>query len=648
MPGTVPSPAETRSALARVLASPPFVRADRARRLLTHLVTRALDGHADDLKEYALAVDVFGRADYDPKVDSLVRVEMAKLRDLLAKYDEGLGASDPVRIELVRGSYVPRFHARSSAPGALGGSTGENEGEAAGVVGPVVQEGAVDAGLPVAAAARRATRTRTWSPPLLALGASVLFAAGGGLWWLATRPAAREAVSPPPLASLAVLPFQDLSPDGSQQVLADGLTEEVIGLLVEGGGLRVPSRTTVFRYRRQPVDVRDIGRDLGVSAVLEGSVRAGGDAVRVTAQVIDTASGFHVWSANFEHPLAPGRVVAQEAVARQIADVLHAPLLPVIRALSDPVPADANARQFYLRGMVAQNVGPDLRSAADFFRRAARLAPAYAQAWVALAETLVAMADWRVARPVDVLPEANDAATRAVTLGGGGARAHKALANVHALYGNDLAQAEAAYRRALDLDPTLVDARLWYARYVLRPQRRLDEAVEQLGRALGVDPGALATRIELARLHLLRGELDRADEELSRAFSSGAAAPAAEVVAGLVAEQRGDTAEMLRRFSRAAELQPSNPWTLGHYGYGLAKADRADEARRVLARIDAMRNPLAAVDTAVVRAALGDEAAALADLVSAREAGVRLPADDARFGTLRTTAEFRALVRGQR
>lgn len=628
MPGTVPTPTETRSALDRVLASAPFVRADRARRLLAHLVSRTLDGRGDELKEYGLAVDVFGRDDYDPKVDSLVRVEMAKLRELLAKYDDGDGAADPVRIELVRGSYVPRFHARAvTQPLPSAGATGT--------------DGA-------AAESSASGRARRWSPPMLLLAASVLVVVGGSLRWLATRVASRPPATPPPVASLAVLPFLDLSTGGSRQPLADGLTEELIGLLVEGGGLRVPARTTVFRYKSQAVDVRDVGRDLDVAAVLEGSIRAEGGSVRVTAQVIDTASGFHVWSASFDHPIEPDPVVAQRALAGVIDKSLHAPLLPVIRALSDPPPGNAEARQFYLRGMVAQNTSPALASAADLFRRAARLAPDYTQAWIALAETLVAMADWRISQPLDVLPEALDAAQRAVALGPGVARAHKALANVHALHTRDLARAEAAYRRALELDPTLVDARLWYARYVLRPQRRFDEAVDQLGRALGVDPGALAARIELARIYLLRGQLDRADGELARAFAVGDAAPAAHVVAGLVAEQRGDTAEMLRRFSRAVEIQPSNPWTLGHYGYGLAKAGRVADARAVLARIEALQNPLGAIDTAVVRAALGDEAGALADLERARGIGVRLPDDDPRVGALRARAEFRAMVREQR
>lgn len=285
--------------LARIAASPAFAHAPSQARMLRYVVEHSLAGQADRLKEYALGVEVFGRgADFDPRQDTIVRVQGGRLRHRLHDYYLGPGASDPVGIALPKGHYVPAFHWRETPA-------------------------------PVAASDATERPPRTPRPWLIAtLGlvalASLTFAA---TTWLRKDAPVAQPHSVPATArpSLAVLPFVDLSQARDQQYLADGLAEEILNQLAQVPALQLVGRTSSFSFRDKQNDLRDIGRMLGVGHLLEGSVRKDGDALRITAQLIRADDGTHLWSKTYARSMRDVFAM-QDEIARDVAKALSVKL----------------------------------------------------------------------------------------------------------------------------------------------------------------------------------------------------------------------------------------------------------------------------------------------------------------------------------
>lgn len=282
-----------------------------------------------------------------------------------------------------------------------------------------------------------------------------------------TAPAS-AAANPPaaPEASVAILPFTDLSEARDQDYFCDGLAEEILNALASISGMRVASRTSSFRFRDGSTDARDIGRALNVAAIMEGSVRKAGDHVRVTAQLIDAGNGYHLWSENFDRKLEDIFAI-QEEIARSVARALRVSLnTPEILDLGRNAPSNVRAYEFYLRGrqMQAMKSTVTWRSAPEMFRRAIELDPNYAQAHAGLADSLVDLLLWRLMRPEDVLDEALAAGKRALALAPELAEAHVARANTLSLAGEADA-ATTAFERAIALNGELYEAHYYFARH---------------------------------------------------------------------------------------------------------------------------------------------------------------------------------------
>ena len=286
---------------------------------------------------------------------------------------------------------------------------------------------------------------------------------GGGL--VATQAAAAD-VAAKPDASVAVLPFTDLSPEKDQDWFCDGLAEEIIDALTCVRHLRVASRTASFRYRDGSVDPREIGRQLRVGAILEGSVRRSGERLRITAQLIDAGNGYHLWSESYDRRIEDAFAIQIE-IARKVAGALRVSLTGDEAASRERyAPRNAQAHEFYLRGrqLVARVSHSTWQQAPAMFRRAIELDPEYAQAYAGLADALAQNLLWRFARAEDVLPEATRAAHRALELAPDLAEAHVALGHMRSLSG-DNDGATRSFERALELNPELFEAYYYYARH---------------------------------------------------------------------------------------------------------------------------------------------------------------------------------------
>lgn len=269
-------------------------------------------------------------------------------------------------------------------------------------------------------------------------------------------------------ASVAILPFADLSAGKDQDWFCDGLAEEIIDALCCVRGLRVASRTASFRFRDGSVDPREIGTQLRVGAILEGSVRKSGDQLRITAQLIDAATGFHLWSETFDRRLEDVFAIQTE-IARRVSAALRVSLAgdAAVR-IERYAPRNMRAHEFYLRGrqLVARIGVQEWRQSPAMFRRAIELDPEYAAAHAGLADVLAQLLLWRLAKAEDVLPEATRAALRALELAPELAEAHVALGHVRSLTG-DIDGAARSFERALELNPELFEAHYYFARHCL-------------------------------------------------------------------------------------------------------------------------------------------------------------------------------------
>ena len=283
-------------------------------------------------------------------------------------------------------------------------------------------------------------------------------ASGGGDTAVAGRTSA--------IASIAILPFADLSQAHDQDWFCDGLAEEIIDSLCCVRGLRVASRTASFRFRDGATDPREIGRQLTVDAILEGSVRKAGDQLKVSAQLIDAQTGFHLWSESYARRLEDVFAIQGE-IASNVAAALRLSIAgPGEGRSARYAPRNIDAYEFYLRGRQLGGQGGEhgWRHAPVLFRRAIELDPGYAQALAGLADSLSQQIQWRFLAAEPALTEAEAAAHRALELAPDLAEAHVALGNIRSLKGDD-AGARAAFQRAIALNPSLHEAHYYLGRH---------------------------------------------------------------------------------------------------------------------------------------------------------------------------------------
>ncbi|HJP97416.1 MAG TPA: tetratricopeptide repeat protein [Rhodanobacteraceae bacterium] len=406
-----------------------------------------------------------------------------------------------------------------------------------------------------------------------------------------TPPLAKEAGTAAPGASVAILPFADLSEAHDQGYFCDGLAEEILNVLASIRGLRVASRTSSFRFRDSDTDARDIGRVLNVAAIMEGSVRKAGDRVRVTAQLIDAGNGYHLWSENFDRKLADIFAI-QEEIARSVAGALRISM----KAIADLdicrcAPRDMRAYDFYLRGRQILNMqgSDEWTRAPGMFRRAIELDPGYAQAHAGLADSLAQLLIWRILKPEDVLDEALAAAKRALELAPGQAETHVAHANTLSLAGEDGAAVE-AFERAIELNPELYEAHYYFARHSYA-QGRFAEAVGEFETAHRTQPDefqalALAVNAAAAIDDPRRAEAlaPLALEAALAAIDLDPANARARYLAAGVQVRMGEQDAARRSLEEALRLQPTDFGVLYNAACNYAKMGDADRALDTLDR----------------------------------------------------------------
>jgi TolB-like protein/tetratricopeptide (TPR) repeat protein len=436
-----------------------------------------------------------------------------------------------------------------------------------------------------------------------AMGSPYAYGSELDSWWQ-SRPASRQA---PPVAgsvqSIAVLPFADLDRELATEVLADGLTEELINALAHVESLQVVARTSVFHFKSRPRDVREIAARLGVDVLLEGSVRCAGGRVRVTAQLVDGRSGCHLWSDRFDHQR--GDLLAlQENLAHAIAGTLRISLGD--RSASPPVQRGGSVEAYerYLEGRFhwMRRTPAGFLKAVECFERALKEDPQLAVAWAALAECYAMAQGFSTPPPQATIGRATSAAERALALDPGLAAAHVTLGFLRAVYAFDWAGAEGHFLCALKLAPDDAFAHLLYGGVVLAPTGRLTEADEHQSRAAALDPLSAVVVNATGMVRLMQRRYEEAAAAFRSALALDESYPWAHRGLGEVYLLQGQYRESLRAIARVE--MPA--FGAGFAGYCQAKLGQTETAELVLRRLEHLQQAPVSYQIAVLRLGLGD------------------------------------------
>ena len=306
--------------------------------------------------------------------------------------------------------------------------------------------------------------------------------------------------------SIAVLPFTNMSSDPENEFLADGITEEIINAMAQIENLRVAARTSAFSFRGKDLDLRIVGERLHVNTVLEGSVRRSGNRLRITAQLVNVANGFHLWSERYDRELQDIFAV-QDEIARTIAERLKVSLgthaqKPLVKVGTE----NLEAYQLYLKGRFHWNKrsAEGMRSAIEYLRQAIDKDPAYAVAYAALADAYNLASFLNVFAPNNVMPKAKAAASKALEIDKDLAEAHVSLGYANFTHDWDWSASQKHFEQALAMNPSYVRAQGFYALY-LSAIGRVDESVSMARSAIDLDPVSIAVSHVLAvQLYLAR------------------------------------------------------------------------------------------------------------------------------------------------
>jgi TolB-like protein len=518
---------------------------------LTFVAEQHLAGRDEDLKESVIAVEVLGRSpDHNPKQDSIVRTEAARLRARLSEYYLSEGKHDPLAIELPKGHYVP-------------------------VLRPVISAHSTNARPPEGRAKPRLRSVRIAAA--IACLAAGLVALG---WWRFHQNA--------PI-SIAVLPLRNVSPDPANDYFGDGLTGEIIRNLSIIEGLAVRSQTSAFAFKGKPQNVREAGKQLAADYILEGTVLRAGSHLRITAQLVRVRDDFPMWSGRFDRELTDVFAI-QDEISRGIVNSLRLKLGRGRRRYETSTEAYdlyLRASAFYSEQGVAsidKSIGP--------FEQVIAKDPAFAPAYARLAEAYA----WRSGRPMFDVPEEMTkmrlAAEKAIQLDPLSAEAYAALGVVYSRQAQWV-ESERCFRRALELQPNRALTRRHFSMSVLLPLGRIDEVLQQCRLAEASDPLPSYVHGFIAYMLISAHRFDEAATHCAKVLPADKAMGQC---LGRIRLGQGRIGEAIRFFT--ANPDPLDPG--GFLGHALARAGRRKEAEKLAA---GTTNPFT---QALIFAGLGD------------------------------------------
>ena len=363
-----------------------------------------------------------------------------------------------------------------------------------------------------------------------------------------------------PAPTVAVLPFVDMSPARDQEYFCDGMTEEIINVLTSVRGLKVVSRTSSFQYKGEAYDVREIGEKLGVQTVVEGSVRSAGNKLRITAQLIKVADGYHIWSQRYDREMTDvfeiQDEISQAIVANLKGKLVRAGQKPLVKKKT----ANIEAYNRYLKGrhFLNQRTRKSILHSIECFEEAACEDCDYVLPYSGLAEAyiLLGAGGYGEADPAAALHKAREAALKAIQGDESSAEAHLALALVYYRADWDWKSAEGEFRRAIELNDGYATGHHQYAMF-LAALKRLDEALAEIRKARELDPLSLVINTAVARILHFSRRFDEAIEQSRRTLELNPQFALGYFDIGLAYAQTGKLEESAAAFKKSSELSGS-------------------------------------------------------------------------------------------
>ena len=383
---------------------------------------------------------------------------------------------------------------------------------------------------------------------------------------------------------IAVLPFSSMSPDPNDEYFADGITEELISTISKVRGFRVIARTSAMHYKGQNKRVSEIAHELGVATVLEGSVRKAGERVRITAQLIDAPSEEHLWAEDYDRRVEDFFEIQKE-IATRIAGQLKVKLLQEEKeGIGKRGTASSSAYTQYLKGRFywSERTAEGLRKAKEYFEKAIKEDPSYAQAYSGLADTYSLLAFQSLLPSESAIAQAKAFAERAIQLDGTLAEAHTSLAYVLGESGaSSWEEAEREYRAALRFNPSYATGHLWYAIQLVW-QHRYEEAIEQSRQAEELDPLSPVISMALGQMLMYSRRYSEAVVHLERKAAGSPDSVPVHFVLGLAYHFSGQFVKAEEEERAALALAPEFQRALAALGSTLARLGRDMEAREIL------------------------------------------------------------------
>jgi eukaryotic-like serine/threonine-protein kinase len=452
-------------------------------------------------------------------------------------------------------------------------------------------------------------------------------------------------------ASIVVLPFTNTSSDAENEFFADGITEEIINALAQIDELRVAARTSAFSFKGKQIDLRAVGESLNVTTILEGSVRKSGNRLRITAQLINVADGYHIWSERYDRELQDIFEV-QDEISKTIANRLKVTLRaekqePLVKAGT----TNLEAYQLYLKGRFHMNKRtPDgYVEAVEYFQQAVDKDPVYAMAYTGLAEAYTQMAFMNVFPPKEMMPKAKAAAVKALELDNSLADPHVALGYASFGYDWDWVAAEKHFERAYALSPKGLIYHIYVPLY-LGSLGRFEEALVLANRAAELDPASPSASHLLAVQYFMARKFDQAIQECRRTLVMAPDLFLLYVVLAQAYAGKGMYREAMAELDKAPAMCRNIPSVAGIRGYVHGLLGERSEALQIIEQFKAISKQryMPGFYIALIYAGLGDNGQAFAWLEkSVEERFVRLAylAREPLWDPIRSDPRFAGIVR---
>ena len=386
--------------------------------------------------------------------------------------------------------------------------------------------------------------------------------------------------------SIAVLPFTDMSKNKDQEYFSDGLTEDIITQLAKINSLKVISRTSVMQYKKNSKSLKEIGKELGVEIILEGSVQQSGDQLRITGQLINTSTDEHLWAESYDRPMKDVFSI-QTDIAKQIANALKAKLsISEKQSIEKKYTENTEAYQLYLQGRYYWNKRSEesVRRGIEFFKNAITLDSNYALAYAGLGDSYLMLGVHGMVRPNESFPLANQYAEKALALDNTLSEAYATLIDINIHYYHDLDVAEINFQKSIELNPLYASAYHWHSE-VLILRKQFESALKESEAALKIDPYSLIINTQYGMHLRYAGKLSKAIDQLKKTLEYDSTFAFTHWQLGLAFFEMKQYDKSLHYLHKAADILPDYTGILAALGYVEGVTGEMENAKRIESRL---------------------------------------------------------------